>query len=149
MTVVNAPAMLGIEELDIHLNDVILAIKGSLPDKAPGPDGVPADLFKYNIDLWAPILENGFRAVSTSVLPPAWSSAIIVPIFKKGDHSDPACYRPISLIDATAKIFGRILLAHLEAWALDNNIISKSQFGFRNAVGTAEQCLNLHLIREK
>ncbi|KAJ1089798.1 hypothetical protein NDU88_002942 [Pleurodeles waltl] len=110
MAVVNTSDMLGIEELDIHLNDVILDIQDSLPDKVPGPDGVPADLFKYIIDLWAPILVHVFRAASTSVLPPSWSSTIIVPICEKLDHTDLACYRPISLIDATTKIFSRILL---------------------------------------
>lgn len=73
----------------------------------------------------------------------------MVPVFKKGNGSDPACYRPLSLIDATAKLLGRVVLARLETWATDTGVMARTQYGCRRGMGGTEQCLNLSLIMGK
>ena len=104
--------------LDFDLEEVSKAIKACVNNKAPGPDGVPADLFKSNIEFWAPLITNVLKAVSSVGKIPTRSQAVIIPIFKKGNREDPACYRPISLLDSLVKILGRVLLQRLDSGSL-------------------------------
>lgn len=92
------------------------AISTTQGGKAPGPDGVPADLYKADSSLWADILTHVFNAACVVGLPSSWMKAVIVPIFKKGSRDDPACYRPISLLDSAAKIMGTVILDRLSEW---------------------------------
>lgn len=129
-----------------QLSEVTVAISRLPPNKAPGPDGVPGDLFKSYIDLWAPLLTLHLNSVANGHLPLTWSQSIIVPVFKKGNSLDPACFRPISLIDSEVKIIGWILLDRLSDWAEEQGILSDLQYGFRPGRGTIEQNLNLCLL---
>ena len=85
--------------------------------KAPGPNGLPGDLLKHQVDFWAPTMTQYINAVMRSGIPDSWSDSIIVPIFKKGSRDLPSCYRPISLVDVEVKIVGRVILNQLQTWA--------------------------------
>ncbi|KAJ1161493.1 hypothetical protein NDU88_001978, partial [Pleurodeles waltl] len=69
--------------------------------KAPGPDRIPADLYKALPDFWGPLITNVLRSAVVGPLVDSWKEAIIVPIFKKRDRADSLCYRPISLLDSS------------------------------------------------
>ena len=129
--------------------EVTQAILKSANGKAPGPDGVPVDLYKSNMLFWAPILTNVLVATARSGKLPTWSQAMIIPIFKKGDRGDPACYRLISLLDSLAKDLGLVLLSRLEAWVEERQILSNIQCRFSSGMGTIEQCLKLTLLLGK
>lgn len=137
------------EPTTFTLDEVRLGIEGLSQNKAPGPDGIPPDLFCYNIEVWAPLLVRVLNAAAATVMPTSWSTATIVPIFKKGDRDSPHCYCPISLIDVTVKVLGRVLLNRLSDWADSNRIISEVQYGFRVGKSTADQCLNLYFVIAK
>ena len=68
---------------------------------------------------------------------------------KKGNCQDVTCYRPISLLDSTLIIMGRILLIRLETWAAENSILSDCQYCFGKGLGIVDQCLNLNLLISK
>ena len=55
----------------------------------------------------------------------------ITPVFKKGNRTDPANYRPVSLTSHVIKVFERVLRNHLVSYLEDNNIITPNQHGFR------------------
>lgn len=114
--------------------------------KAPGPDAIPVDLYKGNIDLWGPMLTLVLRACCLEGKLRTWGEFIIVPIFKKGDRLNPTCYRPISLLDSLVKIAGRVILKRLQDWAETQNILLDLQHGFRPGIGTIEQSLNLNML---
>ena len=67
----------------------------------------------------------------SSELPLIWKKANVVPIFKKGNHSDPNNYRPISLTSTSCKLLETIIrdsiIEHLEQYSL----LGDSQHGFR------------------
>ena len=69
------------------LNKLLANLK---PNKASGPDNIPASLLKE--------LSNEGR------VPKEWKLANVTPLFKKGDKSDPGNYRPVSLTSITCKI---------------------------------------------
>ena len=72
---------------------------------------------------------------STGTIPPSWTEAWVVSIFKgKGSETDPANYRPISLLNTTYKVFAAMIQKRL-AKQFDHTL-RPNQFGFRAAKGT-------------
>ena len=67
--------------------------------------------------------------MNSGSLPSIWKDAI-VPIFKKGDNSLLANYRPISITCNICRVFERIISDHLILYFNINDLISKNQFGF-------------------
>ena len=64
-------------------------------------------------------------------VPADWKKALVVPIFKKGVHTCPANYRPISLTCIPCKIFEHIIYSHIFKHLNTHNILSQEQHGFR------------------
>ena len=86
------------------------------------------------------------KTYDTGEYPELWTKGIIVPILKKGDKSDPAYYRGITLINAMAKIFSLCLRNRLNKWCEEGNIFNECQFGFRDNRSTVDCIFNLHTI---
>uniref|UniRef100_A0A803TKK2 ribonuclease H n=1 Tax=Anolis carolinensis TaxID=28377 RepID=A0A803TKK2_ANOCA len=119
-------------------------------NKAPCEDFLPPELFKQNINWWAQLLAGLFNHINKACsVPSGWKLSIIVPIFKKGDKADPRNYRPISLIDITAKIYARYLLDKVEEWAENNRIIKEEQAGFRQGYSTIDNAFILQHVIDK
>ena len=58
-------------------------------------------------------------------------SAIVIPIFKKGDSTHAENYRPISILSNISKIFEKVMYKRIYNFLESHNIISDTQFGFR------------------
>ena len=68
------------------------------PQKATRPDSIPSRFLKEYADEITPALTLIFQAsLQQGEVPQDWRQAYVTPIFKKGDRSSPANYRPISL----------------------------------------------------
>ena len=103
----------GIEKLLLDLN----------PGKASGPDQIPIRILREAAHQIAPVLQVIFtQSYLTGMLPQDWLSANVVAIYKKGNRSEPANYRPVSLTCVTTKIMEHIIfhsiMAHLESYNL-------------------------------
>ena len=59
-----------------------------------------------------------------------WKISHIIPLFKKGDATKQANYRPISIIPSTLILFEKILSNNLTFYLRSNNYITKCQYGF-------------------
>ena len=107
--------------------------------KAHGPDGVPPRVLRECADELAPTLAHLFRrCMSSRMFPASWKHALVHPIPKKGDRSNPSNYRPIALTSSISKLFESILntqiLKHLERCKK----LSDHQYGFRKARSTGD-----------
>ena len=104
--------------------------------KAPGPDGIVNEILQLlDAEGERRLLEFYNEVWNNRTTPPDWSHATIVSIYKgKGDDSDPASYRPISLLNVTYKVYAAMLQARL-ASAFDERL-RPQQFGFRAGRGT-------------
>ena len=110
-------------------------------NSAPGPDGLPAILFKKLINQISVPLAIMFNLfIQFGQVPDAWKSAIVVPIFKKGASSKPENYRPISLTCLCSKFFEKGIKCHLMEHLAATHQISASQHGFLTKHST---CTNL------
>ena len=77
-------------------------------------------------------------------IPQDWKCALIHPLHKKGDKTNPDNYRGISLLPVTYKILSKALLNRLELQV--DSLIGEYQAGFRKGRSCAEQIWNLRTI---
>ena len=117
--------------------------------KSPGPDQLPAEIWKYAPrEVHKALLAHFNKAFRNAESPRSWKVADIVMIFKgkKKDPTLPASYRPISLINSVYKIYACLLHARLKA-AIDDRI-SLVQFGFRAGRSTSTPLFVLRRLLE-
>jgi len=90
-----------LQNLDIH--------------KASSSDSISSRVLKETAEPIAPILRSIFTFfMDSGTVPGDWRNAYnINPIYKKGDHSQPSNYRPISLTNIVSNIFEHILSSHI------------------------------------
>ena len=82
----------------------------------------------------APVITKLFNmSTASGKLPKDWKSSLVVPIPKKGDHSDPSNYRPISLLPVLSKVLERHMSNLFYDHLLKHASISTKQWGFLQA----------------
>ena len=94
----------------ITFEEIIFVIENAKRSKAPGPDEIPIEFYKElggNQKLQLLELLNDWW--QNENMPKEVLRARVVLIFKKGDSTDLANYRPTSLLNSIYKIFAAIL----------------------------------------
>jgi len=114
--------------------------------KAPGPDGVPGRALGVAME----VLGERFRALANRCLqagrfPEDWKVGRLCLLRKEGRPADsPSAYRPLVLLNETAKLFEKILadrlVQHLEEVGPG---LSEAQFGFRRSRSTTDALATL------
>ena len=100
--------------------------------KACGPDQIPGHLLKERAPWIAEPLSMLFNlSLRLGSLPQDWTSANVVPVFKRGDKHLMSNYRPISLTSLVVKIMERLVQDEVMKFLTDNNKLSDIQHGFR------------------
>ena len=121
-------------DLDICLDEgsVEKALARLQSDKSPGPDGVHPMLLKECAKFLAnPVSKIFKKSLDSGKIPQDWKQADIAPIFKKGNRTDAANYRPVSLTSVVCKVMESLIKQQLVRHLESNNMISKHQHGFR------------------
>lgn len=104
------------------------AIRKSKKGNAPGPDGIPTELYKICPPLFADVLFEILAACGRlGTYIPAWVLSILIPIYKKGDPVAAKNYRPLRFVQSSAKIVGIAVDDNMRKDA-SNNL---AQFGFQ------------------
>ena len=96
-----------IPELDnpITEQEVRQAIKNLKIGQASGLDNICAKFVKYAEYFAVPFLTKLFNELyDASYFPLDWCKSVIIPLFKKGEDSDPDNYRGISLLSIVSKV---------------------------------------------
>lgn len=128
-------------------DEVKKAIGAMKTGRSPGIDGFPVEFYQKFMDILCPFLTEVFHeAFEYGVLPESFNEAVIS-LIPKGDKdlTDPANYRPISLINVDCKILSKILATRLET--VLPQIIHKDQVGFIKGRSAADNMRRLlHLL---
>ena len=74
------------------------------------------------------ILMNGF--FDEGIFPDTLKLANVIPIFKKGDKSQPSNYRPVALLSCIGKLQERIYFKNMYNFLIDNKLLYKYHSGF-------------------
>jgi hypothetical protein len=131
-------------DIVIHPKGVLKLLQNLKVDKAAGPDMIKPIILKelrYEIlDIVSLIFQ---KSLNTGQLPSEWTKANVAPLFTKGDTSDPANYRPISLTCVLCKLLEHIIASSLCTHFSKHNILYELQHGFREKRSCETQLIEL------
>lgn len=129
----------------IELEELQEAVQGMPNNKAPGPDGLPIEIYKKYGGLLLPeLLKTMQDAFETTILPPSMREATVVVLPKPGkDPLLPDSYRPISLLAVDIKILAKVLASRLAK--IIHKLIHPDQSGFIPNRSTAPNIRRLYL----
>ena len=146
---VQVPVMERENESEITKEEVERALKETKTGKAPGVDGVTAEMLKEGGVTVVEWLVRVFNVCFLlSMCPVDWVLAVIVPLYKgKGDVHDCSNFRGISLLSVVGKVYGRVLMNRIKDRT--ENVISEVQSGFRRGRGCIDQVFAVRQICEK
>ena len=131
-------------EIDISLNGLLKLLHNLKPGKAAVPDKLKPLLLIELRDEIAPIIKVIFdRSLQTGKLPADWTKANVMPVFKKGDKSLAANYRPISLTCILCKVLEHILASNIVKHLDGQGILYDLQHGFREKRSCETQLIML------
>nr|KAG5699610.1 hypothetical protein BaRGS_000726 [Batillaria attramentaria] len=139
--------------LDISTNlptktEIIKAIKSLKSGKAAGPDCIPPEALKADIqtstDMLHPLLRKIWESES---VPQDWKKGHLVKLPKKGDLSSCSNWRGIMLLSIPGKVLTRIILERLKT-ALDKTL-REEQAGFRNDRSCTDHIATMRIIIEQ
>lgn len=119
-------------EIEFGENEVLDKLRKLKTNKAAGPDGLYPRVLREVCEIISkPLLVIFRQSLVTGEIPNDWKQGIIIPIYKKGDRTEPGNYRPVSLTCIACKILESIIKDKLESFLEHNNILKDSQHGFR------------------
>nr|KAG5689255.1 hypothetical protein BaRGS_006375 [Batillaria attramentaria] len=131
-----------------HYLQIIKAIKSLKSGKAAGPDGIPPEALKADIqtstDMLHPLLRKIWESES---VPQDWKKGHLVKLPKKGDLSSCSNWRGIMLLSIPGKVLTRIILERLKT-ALDKTL-REEQAGFRNDRSCTDNIATMRIIIEQ
>ncbi|CAH2242802.1 jg25121 [Pararge aegeria aegeria] len=129
---------------DVSLYEISVALKQLKNGKAPGDDGITAELLKAGGKPILKVLQRLFDSViHQGTTPEAWHRSVVVLFFKKGDNTLLKNYRPISLLSHVYKLFSRVITNRL-ARRFDD-FQPPEQAGFRKGFSTID---HIHTLRQ-
>ncbi|CAK1597373.1 unnamed protein product [Parnassius mnemosyne] len=133
------PSYINNNEIIFSLSELQSVLSG-LKSSSPGEDGIPyACLCKLSLKGKLILLQILNNIYISSNIPLSWSNQIVIPILKPGkDPKEASSYRPIALSSTFCKILEHLIKNRLEWFLEHNNILAKSQFGFRKGKSTLD-----------
>ena len=113
--------------IPLHLAD--RTIHALTTTGSTGPDGISYRHLKHLGPVAIGALTSIFNfSVNRNSIPNLWKTAKIIPILKPNKTpTEPASYRPISLLPNPVKILERLILTNI----IPHNPLSPTQHGFR------------------
>eukprot|EP00732_Lithocolla_globosa_P002639 Lithocolla_globosa_v1_NODE_1798_length_2330_cov_3.987692.p3 type:complete len:131 gc:universal NODE_1798_length_2330_cov_3.987692:433-825(+) len=111
--------------------ELIKEIRRLDPNKR-GNDQLQTPLLRDSANVIDPYLLYVIRvSFQKGVFPDSLKIARVTPLYKSDDPTDPANYRPISVLPTFSKIFERLYHSQLTTFFETNNLLYNRQYGFR------------------
>ena len=119
---------------EAEVMQIILSLKSK---RSCGKDGI-SNVFLKSISeqILKPLTKIINKSIETGIVPEGMKLAKIVPSYKSKEPTLFSNYRPISLLPAISKVFEKVIYKRLYNYVSVNNILYKSQYGFRSGHST-------------
>ena len=122
---------------EITEHDVSDCINNSKINSAHGIDQIPSKFVKMFNCNSSPVLAKLFhKCIKLKTFPDSFKMAYVVPIAKVSSPKSLDDFRPISLLCVFSKVFEKIIETNMTKFVNENNILTPSQFGFRENSST-------------
>jgi exonuclease III len=124
--------------------EVFSIIESLCPKNSAGWDGISTKVLKkISLLIVTPLTHIINASLLQGTFPDNLKISVITPIYKKGDKSDPANYRPIAITSSVSKVFEKIFLVRLEDHFERHNLLCDNQHGFRKNRSTVTALFDL------
>ena len=134
-------------EDDLQRDEFDVAVS-TIPDrKAVGPDGVPAEAFKYSKAAKDALFDIMKRIWDEEKVPVTFAKANFKMIFKKSNSDDPRKYRCLGMLNHCYKVLSRIILGRLTMKG--EKYLQDWQAGFRQGRGCRDNSYILRVMSER
>jgi hypothetical protein len=118
--------------------------------KAADKDGMINEVLKVLPDRVLSLLAVEFtKMLRGDAYPKEWTEAFVVLLFKGGESTNEANYRPITLLSAMFRLFEQVLLTRLKKFLEVHPFIDPQQIGFQSKRSCEELATALRLAIEK
>ncbi len=122
-----------------YTSELLRYAKLSATDEDPAPE-----------HLLVPCLQLLFNtAFSTGSVPQSWKTSLVTPIFKQGDATNTANYRPIAVGEPLSRLYASILVQRLVQFTEQHDLRSPTQAGYRPEHSTIHQAFVLQHVIDK
>lgn len=108
--------------------------------KAPGPDGVPTEVFKTIARKKPSTFTEIFnQCINQRKFPIPWKVSRLV-LLRKGNKpvEDPSSYRPLCMINTIGKLFEKIIDNRIRNYLEEQKALAPNQYGFRKHKSTID-----------
>lgn len=121
-------------------SELVAAVKTFKNQKAPGPDGIPAETLKIIVKERPRImLEMYNECLMEGIFPDVWKIQRLVLIGKgKGDPESASSYRPLCMLDTAGKLLEKLIKPRLMQAVTESGGLSDRQYGFRRGRSTVD-----------
>ena len=143
---ISAAAAADAGSLVVTEEEVLKAMKSTKANTSPGPDGIPAALWRWCKDPLAKVLARLYTAIGhTGTTPPGFPKGAVVALYKgKGDAAMLVNYRPITLLNTDYRLLAKVLATR---WGLVlGGSISREQTAFLPGRLIGENIMLLQLL---
>jgi hypothetical protein len=128
--------------ITVSVEQMSKALQKLKVDKSPGPDQIhPKILKELCNELAYPFKVLFDKTMIEGKIPKDWKEAEVRPLFKKGDKSAAGNYRPVSLTSVVCKLFEGFIRDALCNHLVENDLLSRDQFGFTKGRSCVTQLL--------
>ena len=133
----------GFSEFSFTKDDIIEALDELDPYSAAPEGDIPAKILKAcKLQLAEPLQLFWYESFSRGCIPDELKLQHITPIYKKGDRTNPANYRPVSLTSHVMKTFERVVRKYLVEYLENGGFLHDNQHGFRKKRSCMTQLLS-------
>lgn len=118
-------------------NEIFNVIMKQKSNKASGYDDISIEVVKYTADILCEPLSFMFNtSIEKGIFPECLKIAKVIPIYKSGEKDIFSNYRPISVLCTFSKLLETVFYNRLVNYINSNNILTESQYGFRDKQST-------------
>lgn len=111
----NPEVLQSLRNTTVTAADIKAAMARMRAATAPGPDGIPLEVYRQFKAILAPALAAVCTAIArTGMTPPGFLDGLITALHKKGDRVAAANYRPITLLGTDYRIMARVMTQRLQ-----------------------------------
>jgi ribonuclease HI len=134
------------DDIEFSREEIKQVIESFKEKKAPGIDGITVGIYLRVFKTFPNLITTIYnQCLKRGCFPQKWKVAQIIPIIKPGkeNSTDPAKYRPISLLNIGGKVLEKLVSNRINYHLYKNKLMTNKQFGFTPQKNTIDAIMEV------